>query len=329
MDSKSALEALNNIDETFRGPLVLFYMKELSYKEIAEILEIPIGTVMSRLSRGKAQLKKSSAKPTQTSYDPSRERVKRNMTNDQAKFILQAYRKGQDVSDSPEMEAALKLLEESHELQQWYEEDQAFDNAFALKLENLEIPKGLDQKILSQVLTKKDNVIEFPWWKQFSVLGAVASYVLVIGLILLPTGSNHFVETVMTVETFQEFANQSLKNSFAFNARSKDWGTLVQYLNEHGTPAPDSLPDNMDQLPPVRCMTLEFDQKPVGMICFGKNSKSHLFVINAEDFPQMPKRQIPILEENSFATSAYWTGNERDYLLISSDPNELKEFVSF
>jgi len=84
------------------------------------------------------------------------------MTNDQAKFILQAYRKGQDVSDSPEMEAVLKLLEKSHELQQWYEEDQAFDNAFALKLENLKIPKGLDQKILNQVLTKKDNVIEFP-----------------------------------------------------------------------------------------------------------------------------------------------------------------------
>jgi RNA polymerase sigma-70 factor, ECF subfamily len=58
MDSKSALDALNEIEETFRAPLVLFYMKDLSYKEIAEILEIPIGTVMSRLSRGKAQLKK-------------------------------------------------------------------------------------------------------------------------------------------------------------------------------------------------------------------------------------------------------------------------------
>ncbi|MDA0348254.1 MAG: RNA polymerase sigma factor [Verrucomicrobia bacterium] len=58
MDSKSALEALAEIDEAFRAPLVLFYMKDLTYKEIAEILEIPIGTVMSRLSRGKAQLKK-------------------------------------------------------------------------------------------------------------------------------------------------------------------------------------------------------------------------------------------------------------------------------
>ena len=58
LDAKSALEALNEIDEAFRAPILLFYMKDLSYKEIAEILEIPIGTVMSRLSRGKAQLKK-------------------------------------------------------------------------------------------------------------------------------------------------------------------------------------------------------------------------------------------------------------------------------
>jgi len=58
LDSKRALAALEEIDETYRAPLVLFYMKDLAYKEIAETLDIPIGTVMSRLSRGKAQLKK-------------------------------------------------------------------------------------------------------------------------------------------------------------------------------------------------------------------------------------------------------------------------------
>ena len=56
-DSQLAVEALQQVDETYRIALSLFYMKGLSYKEIAEALEIPIGTVMSRLSRGKAQLK--------------------------------------------------------------------------------------------------------------------------------------------------------------------------------------------------------------------------------------------------------------------------------
>jgi RNA polymerase sigma-70 factor (ECF subfamily) len=58
MDAQTMLEALGQIDEGYRAPLVLYYMEDLSYKAIAGVLEIPLGTVQSRIARGKIHLLK-------------------------------------------------------------------------------------------------------------------------------------------------------------------------------------------------------------------------------------------------------------------------------
>ncbi len=52
-------EAVESLPEHFRLPVLLADLEGFSYKEIAEILEIPIGTVMSRLHRGRKQLQRA------------------------------------------------------------------------------------------------------------------------------------------------------------------------------------------------------------------------------------------------------------------------------
>jgi RNA polymerase sigma-70 factor, ECF subfamily len=63
-DSAQVLEALGQLDEIYRAPLALFYLDDCPYKEIAETLNVPLGTVKSRIARGIAQLQQIMAGAT-------------------------------------------------------------------------------------------------------------------------------------------------------------------------------------------------------------------------------------------------------------------------
>ena len=50
--------SLEKLPATYREPLILYYIEELSYKEIADITRLPISTVGVRIRRAKDKLKK-------------------------------------------------------------------------------------------------------------------------------------------------------------------------------------------------------------------------------------------------------------------------------
>ena len=57
IDPERLQQALNELPETFRTPIILYYFEDFGYRDIAEQMELPIGTVMSRLARAKAHLR--------------------------------------------------------------------------------------------------------------------------------------------------------------------------------------------------------------------------------------------------------------------------------
>lgn len=57
-EKKMLSKAVNKLDDKYRLPIILFYFKELEQSQIAEVLEIPVGTVKSRLNTARKKLLK-------------------------------------------------------------------------------------------------------------------------------------------------------------------------------------------------------------------------------------------------------------------------------
>ena len=64
-DCCEVLRALAKLDKIYQAAVALYYLEDCSYKDIAAILEVPIGTVKSRIARGIEQLREilSDGKP--------------------------------------------------------------------------------------------------------------------------------------------------------------------------------------------------------------------------------------------------------------------------
>jgi RNA polymerase sigma-70 factor, ECF subfamily len=59
LGTERIVEAVNRLPEEYRVVSTLYFMEDLSYEEIARILECPVGTVRSRLHRGRKMLQKA------------------------------------------------------------------------------------------------------------------------------------------------------------------------------------------------------------------------------------------------------------------------------
>jgi len=64
IEADTIQSTLDKLPEKYKAVLILYYMEDSSYQEIANMLAVPVGTVMSRLSRAKHMMKKALLRST-------------------------------------------------------------------------------------------------------------------------------------------------------------------------------------------------------------------------------------------------------------------------
>ena len=64
IEAEAVQSILNKLPEKYKSVLILYYMEESKYQEIANMLSVPVGTVMSRLSRANQAMKKALLRST-------------------------------------------------------------------------------------------------------------------------------------------------------------------------------------------------------------------------------------------------------------------------
>jgi len=70
IDAQGVLTLLGRVDAQYQAAVALYYLEDYSYNEIAIILEVPLGTVKSRIARGLTQLKELVAAAPNPKPDP-------------------------------------------------------------------------------------------------------------------------------------------------------------------------------------------------------------------------------------------------------------------
>jgi RNA polymerase sigma-70 factor (ECF subfamily) len=142
-------DALNQLPEGFRTPVILFYFEDFSYRDIAEHMDLPLGTVMSRLARAKAFLR-GRLVPRPTALAPGPRRASDGLFDRPGKRELEA-------ADRAALAGHLDACPDCAALAR---AEKVFDDALAKAMRHVPVPPDLEARVLEKLRTTRRSR---PW----------------------------------------------------------------------------------------------------------------------------------------------------------------------
>lgn len=246
------------------------------------------------------------------------------------KDLLHAYRPGEEVT--PEVEKARKIAQSDPELTKWLEDEAKFDKAFAERLNEVEPPADLLEKILAAKDNPTDKVIAFPQrkplraesrrssWIRYGISMA-ASFVIIGGVVLFMRGTSS-----KQGDDLENFVDETVYQALSTTSSLRNVGTVAEVikgLQSGYAPVPGELPDDLGKFQPASYGVLHTQQGNIGQIGFSGDDSFRLLVLERRCLGGCSSKLTkPIVFDLGDNLAVTWAKGSQVYILVSDRDDE-------
>lgn len=234
------------------------------------------------------------------------------MNNDEAKFVLRAYRPGGGDAGNPALAAALEQAKKDPALAAWFEREQAHATVVAAKLRTIAPPPGLREAILAGAQAGAAAGGRRRGWRRPLWLSLAAAIMVMLSVAawwrLAPVGGT----------SFEEFAVNFVDRGFRLQKHSADVSELRAWLAEKRGPLPATLPVEFAALRALGCRTLDFRGREVSLVCFERGGREfHVFIERREAVLDTAETTGPRFRAHGELVAGAWSDARNHYVVVS------------
>jgi len=170
------------------------------------------------------------------------------------------------------------------------------------------------------------------WWRQ-PWIGIAAVFAVALVILYAPEtapGTNAPDSIALAglppVIQFLSGEIDSLK-SRQFDKRDENPENLTAYLVSHQAPSPDAIPDCLSKMPSIGCVTFDYKNAKLSMICFKNGNVYHLVTADKATYPDPLPEQPSLFECKDKAFRLWVDGEQVKILTVHGTKEDIPEFI--